>query len=60
MALFSKKEYDFLARFISELDVGKFTRRALANAMADKLSVDNQRFSKERFLSACLPEGENF
>lgn len=55
----TRKHYIEIARILSERHgvsptiVEKATVRAIAYQMADMLKVDNSRFDRERFLSAC-------
>ena len=48
-----KRHFQMIAETIAHLDVGKVTRRKVAQGFADALEYTNGRFDGARFLYAC-------
>ena len=50
--MFTREHYNFLARFLKDLDLWGMSKEELANALAKELVRDNPRFDREKFLNA--------
>lgn len=54
----SRKDFALIARSISSLDLDPIARRSAAEVFADNLAETNPDFLRNRFILACLREGE--
>lgn len=50
---FQRRHYQFIADIIKEMDIGKKTRKKVAQEFADRLHRTNHAFSESRFIDAC-------
>ena len=51
--MFSKRHYEWLARWITNLDLYEDVYEEIAHKLADELERDNPKFDRTRFLKAC-------
>lgn len=51
----TKKDYNLIARAITDVDLSDADRRHVAHAMARALRDTNPRFDYDRFMRACYP-----
>jgi hypothetical protein len=52
----SRKHYIAVARVIRDAKMAADDKRRLAESLAAEFKQDNARFSRERFLNACLDQ----
>ena len=50
----SRKDYKEIAAAIAAMQVSEQQKREIASALVPVLKRDNERFCKDRFLTACL------
>jgi hypothetical protein len=57
--MFSKRHYEYLADWLRDasMAVADIDRRLVASSLADRLSRDNPRFDRKRFLAAAGASG---
>ncbi|KKN74225.1 hypothetical protein LCGC14_0393110 [marine sediment metagenome] len=52
--MFTTQHYEFLAKFLKQIDLWNMSKAELANALAEELAKDNPKFDRDKFLRACI------